>query len=202
VTQYTGPDELGSTKTAIMQATYNALSKHGYDNLTIQDIADEFERSRTLLYYHYDGRDELLVDFLEYVLHDFLEQLPDGEGSAQKELETLVETLLPTTLDEDVYQVQLAMFELRVNGPHNEAAREQYLQVDREIKDTLESIFQRGIDSGTFTDIDPAVEAELFLSILTGTRTRRLTVYKPEQSIAELRTAIDTQIERITTDSN
>ncbi|NLV08008.1 TetR/AcrR family transcriptional regulator [Haloarcula rubripromontorii] len=185
-----------------MQATYNALSKHGYDNLTIQDIADEFERSRTLLYYHYDGRDELLVDFLEYVLHDFLAQLPDGEGSAQEELETLVETLLPTTLDEDVYQVQLAMFELRVNGPHNEAAREQYLQVDREIKDTLESIFQRGIDSGTFSDIDPAVEAELFLSILTGTRTRRLTVYKPEQSIAELRTAIDTQIERITTDSN
>ncbi|MGB9950892.1 hypothetical protein ACOZ4F_00595 (plasmid) [Haloarcula marismortui] len=41
MTQYTGLDELGSTKTAIMQATYKALSKHGYDNLTIQDIADE-----------------------------------------------------------------------------------------------------------------------------------------------------------------
>jgi len=202
MTQYSGPDELGPAKTAIMQATYTALSKHGYEKLTIQDIAEEFERSRSLLYYHYDGRDDLLVDFLEYVLHEFLEQLPDGEGSAQKQLETLVETLLPTTLDEGVYQVQLAMFELRVNGPHNEAAREQYLQVDREIKERLKKIFARGIESGEFTHIDPDIEAELFLSILTGTRTRRLTVYKPEESIAELREAINTQIERIKTDSN
>jgi AcrR family transcriptional regulator len=202
MTQYSGSDEFGPAKRSIMQATYKALTKHGYDKLTIQDIADEFDRSRTLLYYHYDGRDDLLVDFLAYVLRDFLDQLPDGERSAREELEVLVETLLPTTLDEDVYQVQLAMFELRVNGPHNDAAREQYLRVDREIKETLENIFARGVESGEFTDLDPAVEAELFVSILTGTRTRRLTVYHPEESIAELRDAIDTQIDRITAESS
>ncbi|AQL41240.1 TetR family transcriptional regulator [Halorientalis sp. IM1011] len=197
MTQNGDPGELGPAKTEIMEATYQALQKHGYDNLTIQDIADEFENSRTLLYYHYDGRDELLVDFLEYVLYEFLGSLPDEKQSARAELETLVEVLLPATLDEEVYRVQLAMFELRVNGPHDRDAREQYLRVDSELKDLLEDIFTRGLEAGEFADIEPAVEAELFLSLLTGTRTRRLTVYDPEESIHELRNAINTQIERI-----
>ncbi|ELY83074.1 TetR family transcriptional regulator [Natrinema altunense JCM 12890] len=185
-----------------MEATYEAVSKHGYDSLTIQDIADEFEKSRTLLYYHYDGRDDLLVDFLEYVLYDFLEDLPETKDSARAELETLVETLLPETLDEDVYRIQLAMFELRVNGPHDRDAREQYLHVDKELKELLERIFTRGLETGEFANIDPTVEADLFLSLLTGTRTRRLTVYDPDESIQELRDAIATQIERIAANAN
>ncbi|WP_199519432.1 TetR/AcrR family transcriptional regulator [Haloferax sp. Atlit-47N] len=197
MTKKNNPDELEPTKVEIMEATYHALGKHGYDSLTIQDIADEFNHSRTLLYYHYDGRDELLVDFLEYVLYEFLENLPDEKKSARAELETLVETLLPATLDEQVYRVQLAMFELRVNGPHDRDAREQYLRVDNELRDLLEDIFTRGLEAGEFAEIDPAVEAELFLSLLTGTRTRRLTVYDPDESIHMLRDAITTQIEWI-----
>jgi AcrR family transcriptional regulator len=197
MTEKQSPEDLEPAKREIMDATYRALSKHGYDSLTIQDIADEFENSRTLLYYHYDGRDELLVDFLEYVLYEFLKSLPGEKKSARAELETLVETLLPATLDEDVYRIQLAMFELRVSSPHDQGAREQYLRVDSELRDLLEDIFTRGLEAGEFTEIDPAVEAELFLSLLIGTRTRRLTVFDPDESIHELRDALNTQIERI-----
>lgn len=197
MTEKQSPEDLEPAKREIMDATYRALSKHGYDSLTIQDIADEFENSRTLLYYHYDGRDELLVDFLEYVLYEFLKGLPGEKKSARAELETLVETLLPATLDEDVYRIQLAMFELRVSSPHDQGAREQYLRVDSELRDLLEDIFTRGLEAGEFTEIDPAVEAELFLSLLIGTRTRRLTVFDPDESIHELRDALNTQIDRI-----
>ena len=37
------------TRAAIMEATFEALSKHGYADLTIQTIADEFEKSKSLL---------------------------------------------------------------------------------------------------------------------------------------------------------
>ena len=36
----------------IMSATFRALSKHGYASLSMQDIADEFDKSRSLLHYH------------------------------------------------------------------------------------------------------------------------------------------------------
>jgi AcrR family transcriptional regulator len=184
-------------KREIMEATYRALSKHGYSDLTIQRIADEFEKSKTLLYYHYDGKDELLVDFLDYVLHQFLLELPECEDSPRKELGILIDSLLPETVDDEPYQVMLAMFELRVNAPHDENCREQYLHVDSELKSLLEDIIARGIEAGEFQDADPTVEAELLLSLLTGTRARRLTVYDPDQSIQKLRQAIQSHIDRI-----
>ncbi|WP_423746591.1 TetR/AcrR family transcriptional regulator [Haladaptatus sp. SPP-AMP-3] len=181
----------------IMEATYKALSKHGYGNLTIQRIADEFKNSKALLYYHYDGKDELLVDFLEYVLHQFLATLPRGEQSPRTELETLIDALLPETLDEEPYRVQLAMFELRVNAPHDADCRDQYLDVDTELKKLLKDILVRGVEAGEFEDVDPDIESELLLSLLTGTRARRLTVYDPDESIHTLRQAIQTHIDRI-----
>ncbi|MEF8774483.1 MAG: helix-turn-helix domain-containing protein, partial [Halobacteriales archaeon] len=49
------------TDEALMAATYRALCEHGYADLTIQQIGAEFEKSTSLLYHHYDGKDELLV---------------------------------------------------------------------------------------------------------------------------------------------
>lgn len=190
-------EDMDPGKREIMEATYKALRKHGYGNLTIQRIADEFEKSKTLLYYHYDGKDDLLVDFLDYVLHRFLADLPTDEQSPRAELETLVDTLLPETLDEESYQVQLAMFELRVNSPHDEECREQYLEVDSELKSLLTDIIERGVETGDFEAVDPEVESEALLSLLTGTRTRRLTVFDPDESIRHLRRAIRTHIERM-----
>lgn len=195
------PDQMDSVKRDIMEATYKAVSEHGYGDLTIQHIADEFENSKTLIYYHYDGRDELLVDFLEYVLQQFLADLPETTDSPRQELETLVDTLLPPTVEEETYHVMLAMFELRVNAPHDENCREQYLVVDDELKQLLEDILSRGVETGVFEDVTPAVEAELFLSLLIGTRARRLTVYHPDESIEPLKDAIRTHIDRISASS-
>lgn len=184
-------------KRAIMEATYNAVSKTGYSELTIQDIAEEFERSKTLIYYHYDGRDELLVDFLDFILAEFLEDLPEQTDSPREELVHLIDLLLPTTVDEEPYRVMLAMFELRINAPHDEESRQQYQVVEQELESLLEDILRRGVQAGQFTEMDVSVEAEALLSLLIGTRTRRLTVYEPEESIEPLKRAIDAHIDRI-----
>jgi len=197
MTQDGRAEELEPAKRRIMEATYRALQKHGYGNLTIQHIADEFENSKTLLYYHYDGKDELLVDFLDYVLAQFLNSLPRGDRTPKEELETLVDTLLPETLSEEAYRLQLSMFELRVNAPHDEGCREEYRHVDAELTELLRDILVRGVEAGEFDVDDPEAEAELFLSILTGTRARRLTVFKPDESIEPLRAAIRSHIDRI-----
>ncbi|OLZ39455.1 TetR family transcriptional regulator [Natrinema saccharevitans] len=181
-----------------MEATYDAISDTGYSDLTIQDIADEFDRSKTLIYYHYDGREELLVDFLDYVMKQFRTMLPDSTESPQEELETLVDTLLPTTIDEEPFQVMLAMFELRVNAPYDTNCREQYRAVEDELNTLLVDILSRGVEMGEFENIDPEIEAELFVSLLIGTRARRLTVYDPKESITSLKEALQYHIDRIT----
>lgn len=192
-------EDMDPGKRDIMEATHSAVKRHGYSDLTIQHIADEFDRSKALIYYHYDGRDDLLVDFLEYILGGFLATLPEEGAAPREELDDLIELLLPTTINEEPYRLMLAMFELRMNAPHDEAVREQYLEVEEELRAVLEDILRRGIEANEFVDVDVEVEAETLLSLLVGTRARRLTVYDPEQSIESLKDAIDAHIDRIST---
>lgn len=201
MTQHSESTDLDPVKREIMEATYRALSKHGYGSLTIQAIADEFENSKSLLYYHYESKDELLLDFLDYALTQFFTAVRVRDAPADDQLRTLVDNLVPETLPEDPYRVQLAMFELRVNAPHDADCQAQYLKADRELKTLLESTIQRGIDSGLFAAVDPEIEAELLLSLLTGTRTRRLTVSEGF-SVDTARTALLTQIRRLKGDSD
>lgn len=192
--------DLDPVKQEIMEATYRALSEHGYDGLTTQTIGDEFENSKSLLYYHYESKDDLLVDFLDYVLHEFLHAIRVQDHPPAKQLRLLVDNIVPETLDEEPYKVQLAMFELRVNAPHDHNAQQQYLDVDRELKQLLKEIIQQGIDSNAFVAVDPDIEAERFLSLLIGVRTRRLTM-DDEFSIETARAAILTQIQQLEADS-
>ena len=63
--------EPADTREAILGAAFRALCEHGYADLTIQRIGEEFDKSPSLVYHHYDGKDELLVDLLEFLLDGF-----------------------------------------------------------------------------------------------------------------------------------
>lgn len=190
-----------SVKREIMEATYRALSEHGYSSLTIQAISDEFENSKSLLYYHYDSKDDLLVDFLDYALHQFLDAIRVRDQCPTKQLRTLVDNLVPKTLDNEPYRVQLAMFELRISMPHDDHIRQQYLEVDSKLNELLRDIIQSGVESGVFVAVDPVIEAEHFLSLLTGIRARRLTM-GDEFPTETAREALLTQIQRLEADTS
>lgn len=189
---------LDPVKREIMEATYQALSEHGYGDLTIQAIADEFDNSKSLLYYHYDSKDDLLLDFLDYALHRFLDEIRVGDRPPAKQLRALVDNLVPKTLDDEPYRVQLAMFELRVNAPHDHNSRQQYIEVDRDLKRLITEIIQHGIESNAFVAVNPDIEAERLLSLLIGARARRLTM-DDEFPIENARTALMTQIKQLET---
>lgn len=56
------------TPEAIMEATFRALSEHGYTDLRMRDIGEEFEMTRPVIHYHYNSKHELISSFLEYLL--------------------------------------------------------------------------------------------------------------------------------------
>ncbi|RAW44751.1 TetR family transcriptional regulator [Halorubrum sp. 48-1-W] len=63
--------EPADTREAILGAAFRALCEHGYADLTIKRIGEAFEKSPSLVYHHYDGKDELLLDLLEFLLDGF-----------------------------------------------------------------------------------------------------------------------------------
>ena len=163
------------TREEILKATYLALCKHGYSDLTIQRISDEFPKSKSLLYHHYDGKDDLLRDFLEFML-DRMDGLPPLTGdTAEDHIESIVEeTFPPADVADDDHFAQ-ALVELRAQAAHDEQYREYFTRADRFIRKQVEHIIRSGIEEGVFQEVDPRETAALFVITFTGTLTQRVT---------------------------
>ncbi len=165
------PSDADETRTVMMRATYDALCKHGYTDLTVQRIGEEFPKSKSLIYQHYDGKDELLVDFLASLL-DFFESESslDGSTDALDRLETFLDHMLTAKR----HEFMSAMTELRAQAPHNEAFRAQFTRSDRAFQEHLAEIIRAGIEQGTFQDVDSQQVAEFVLTTINGAMLRQV----------------------------
>jgi len=163
--------EWSDAEEEIMRATYRALLSHGYADLSMSHIADELDKSKAAPYYYYDSKDELLVAFLDYAIYRFEDGLDTDVGDDPKErLDHAVEKLLPLRPDEKTRDLQAVLVELRAQAVTNDAFREQFSRLDAEIVETIREIVQRGVDDGTFRDVDATRIAEHVLATIIGGR--------------------------------
>lgn len=175
----------------IMQATYEALCEHGYTDLTAQEIADRTDKSKSLLFYHYDSKDDLVADFVDYLLEWFGDRIADTRDRPPVErLATFVDWFLYGSADDDERQsFHTAMLELRTQAPHNAQYREQLRKSDDRLREIVEGILREGIDAGEFDDHDPERTAALLIAALDGARVRQLTLDRDEYP-AQVREAV------------
>jgi AcrR family transcriptional regulator len=167
------PTEQG-TRAEIMDATYTALGKHGYADLTIQTIADEFSKSKSLLYYHYDAKDDLLVDFLDWLVEEFAAEVgADPAGDPEDRVRDLFEMLVPE--DDGTEGIRLSLLELRMRAPRDERFAERFDALDDRVQAEFAAAIREGIARDRFRDVDAEFVADTLYSLATGTTVRRLT---------------------------
>lgn len=168
--------ESDDTEEALMAATYRALCRHGYAGLTIQKIGEEFEKSNSLLYHHYEGKDDLLVEFLGYMLDRFEADVPFEEvDDPGDELQRLIDHVLAPTIDEERREFTSAMIELRAQAAHDPAYREAFTRHDRFFHDRLATVVRDGIEAGVFREVDPDGVASLVQTTFNGAWLQRAT---------------------------
>ena len=176
---------------AIHAATYRALCKHGYSATTIQHIADEFEKSKSLLYYHYEDKDELFAEFMRDLLDCLAEELTVEEEDPYDALRTLVDRLVPVPMDESDRQFRRVLLEIRTRAPYDETYRDQFRRSDELIRGAFADVIARGIEEGRFRETDPERAAEFVHTTLLGTMERGVTLDDPEAIARPRRTLLD-----------
>jgi AcrR family transcriptional regulator len=183
------PDRsLSETDRAIMRATYRALRKYGYADLTIKRIADEYGKSTAAVHYHYDTKDDLLAAFLDYLLDQFVETIHEVETTDPSErLNLLLDKLL--VAPEDHHDLLIAMLEMRSQAPYNEAFRERFQQNDEYVRYMLRTVIDHGIKEGVFSDADAEHVARALMTIVDGARTRAVVLDKAEALATARQTA-------------
>jgi AcrR family transcriptional regulator len=173
---------------AIMEATYRALREHGYADLTIKRIADEYGKSTAAVHYHYDTKDELLAAFLDYLLEQFVDSIHGVETTDPEErLVLLLDELLVKPQENP--NLSIALLEMRSQAPYKEAFSERFQQNDEYIRYMLKAVVNHGIDEGVFSDVDADHITRSLMTIVDGGRTRAVVLDNLEELETARRTA-------------
>jgi AcrR family transcriptional regulator len=161
-------DDPDDTEAALMAATYRALVTHGYADLTIQAIGEEFDKSTSLLYHHYDGKDDLLVAFLGYLLERFEAELPPpATDDPWTELLDLLDHLVGDPGGERGAFLG-AMVELRGQAGNDPDYRAAFTRHDAFFHERVTDLVRAGVERGQFRDVDPTAVAAAVQTALNG----------------------------------
>ncbi|GAB7118256.1 TetR family transcriptional regulator C-terminal domain-containing protein [Natrinema sp. JCM 9743] len=178
----------------LMDATYGALCKHGYAELTMQDIAEESSKSKGTLHYHFEGKQDLLESFLAFLLNRFEERTRTIPGETPTErLHEFLDELLTPTDEESAEEFRTAILEIKAQSPYNEAYREQLAEFDRALHERLASLVADGLEAGEFrADVDPDETADFLVTVSNGSETRAAAVDRsPERTKRHVHQYID-----------
>ncbi|WP_254272112.1 TetR/AcrR family transcriptional regulator [Haloarcula marina] len=184
---------------AIMRATFYALQEHGYAGLSIQRIADEADLSKSTFYHHFDGKDDLLLAFLEFILDEFdrVFQL-ESSGDPAQDLLTFFALILgdfPTAEEmPDPNDVLASYVELRAQAVRNPEFKTKFTETDHRFTARITALIEEGIEKGVFADVDAERTAQFLLTSLDGILLQNAT--RNDNPLPGMREAMERYIER------
>lgn len=168
-------DHRTETEQQIMDATLRALMTHGYANLTISDVSDEFEKSPSLIYHYYDSKEELiaeLYDFLSEVYFEFVREI-DVDDPVQR-LQLLIKSVLAAHEDDPDRNFYSTLYEIMVHVPHSPLLKERYIQNERQATEMIADILREGMETGQIKPIDERETAAFLSAAIDGIRLHRV----------------------------
>lgn len=188
------------TREAIMEATFRALSKHGYTDLRMRDIGDEFEMTRPVIHYHYNSKHELISSFLEYVIDQYKNDVAvDEDDDHWERLQTRIDQcMFGLDIDGfDHWERMKVYHELFSQAQHNEAHRALFNEHYEGMVIGLADVIQEGIEQGVFADVDAMELSQLLTDIIHSARARRISLGQtdaPEQARAAINAFVITSL--------
>lgn len=169
-------EDPSDTREEILAATYRSLATYGYADLSIGKIGEEFPKSQSLIYHHYDNKEDLTIACLEFLLDHLEREFTRFEGdSAREELEQMLDWAVGAAEDDGSERFLATLFELRARSPHNEAFREQFRRTDRIFEEYTAHVIRTGIEGDEFRECDPERVAKFVQTFITGASFRRAT---------------------------
>jgi len=172
--------EPADTHEAIMMATFAALQTHGYPGISIQRIADESELTKSTFYHHFDGKDDILLSFVQY-MRDYFERgyRIESTGDPVGDLGAYITVSLgdyPAPEGTPTAGERVGTYlELRAQAIQNPEFREEFTEMSAALVDYLADIIRAGIEQNVFTSVDPDRTAEFIIATIEGINLQKTT---------------------------
>lgn len=165
---------MSGSKTEIMDATYQALCKHGYADLTIEKIAEESDKGKSNIYYHFDDKKALILDFLDFMKDDLEQELQSlNNENSEENFDDLLGIMLGVE-DEEMWDFHKSLMEIQGRAQYEEDFEQKFRELDHLVVKRFTEIMEE------LEVEEPDKQAELVVSTVQGALTRKLIVGNSE----------------------
>jgi AcrR family transcriptional regulator len=165
-----------SGRERILAAAVRRIASEGIDEVRIARIAMDAGVSTALVHYHFETREALLGEALEYSFEHagdlrIGEEAPLGASHAER-LTRMVDQCLP--LDESLERDWVLWVELWLRAVRHPELRPIAEELYRRMRDWFASAIAAGVQAGEFTRCDPEEVADRALALIDGFGIRAL----------------------------
>lgn len=167
------------TRDVIMEATFRALSTHGYKDLRVRDIGDEMDMSRQVIHYHFDGKYDLISSFLAYIIDQYEGSVEvTDEAGPRSELEARVDRcLFGPEFDEFTHWDRMKVYhELYAYAQNDDEHQELFNEHYDRLRESIVAVIEDGIQQGVFRDVNAELMGQLITDVIHAARERRISL--------------------------
>lgn len=162
-------DVAAERKDQIVRATVDCITKHGYHNFSMQDVARTAGVSKGIIHYYFLNKDELMMSVLDKVAGD-IEKVLASEMESTTDPRRKFEVFLEVCFDivrstKEYYQVNMD-FWTQIN--QKEDVRRVIARHYAKFRDSAVTVIRDGINAGIFRQIDPLEYASYVVAVIDG----------------------------------
>ena len=165
----TKPDVASERKNQIVRATVECITRYGYHNFSMQDVARVAGVSKGIIHYYFLNKDDLMMSVLERVVSDIENVLHSDINAITdpvKKLEIFIEVCLDIVRSTtEYYQVNMD-FWTQIN--QKEGVRQVIAKHYIQFRKTCSQVLEEGIKQGVFRDVNPQEYSSFIIATIDG----------------------------------
>ena len=138
-------------ETQITRAAYEIIAKNGYENITVQDIADHAGFSKGIVYYYFKSKDDVMVSLFNSiigVIDSRFAEVRSQNPDPRQQLENVIRISLDIINEHIEFYRVIMVFWTHVH--HKEFMREINAKLFSHWRREIEKILKLGVDRGVF----------------------------------------------------
>ncbi|MGE0171822.1 MAG: TetR/AcrR family transcriptional regulator [Oligoflexales bacterium] len=163
------PDVTAERKDQIVRATVDCITKHGYHNFSMQDVARTAGVSKGIIHYYFLNKDDLMMSVLDRVAGDIervlLTEMEKVDDPIQKIRIFIKVAFNVVRSTKEYYQVNMD-FWTQINQKRE--VRQIISRHYAKFRDSCIRVLKEGVDKGVFRKVDPKQFASYLIAVVDG----------------------------------
>ena len=161
-------DLASERKTQIINATIECITRYGYSNFSMQDVARVADVSKGIIHYYFLNKEDLMMTVLDYVSSDIENLLNSGDPNPEPTTRLSNVIWICSSIVQNKREYYRINMDFWTQIDQKEKVRQEIASHYAKFRNSIAIIIQQGITSGVFRKGEATQFASMIIAMIDG----------------------------------